>query len=172
MLDQTEQEYLTAGGIPVYLFPSAHLHSFALSLYVRGGALFEAPERAGISHLIEHLVFRSINRYMDGTLYKTLDRLGLAVEGVTYREFMQFTVTGAPGHFEEAVRILSLALAPLSLTSEDLRTERSRVKAEIREEGDKTSTRLLKLNESPSAKTAVWPPWSISIQTHKVLGLK
>ena len=31
---------------------------------------------------------------------------------------------------------------------------------------------MLRLNESPSAKTAVWPPWSISIQTHKVLGLK
>lgn len=31
---------------------------------------------------------------------------------------------------------------------------------------------MLKLNESPSAKTAVFPPWSISIQTHKVLGLK
>lgn len=139
MLDQTEQEYLTAGGIPVYLFPSAHLHSFALSLYVRGGALFEAPERAGISHLIEHLVFRSINRYMDGTLYKTLDRLCLAVEGVTYREFMQFTVTGAPGHFDEAVRILSYALAPLRATYEDLKTERSRVKAEIREEGERTS---------------------------------
>ena len=42
MLDRTEQEYLTAGGIPVYVFQSEHLHSFALSLYVRGGALFEA----------------------------------------------------------------------------------------------------------------------------------
>lgn len=31
---------------------------------------------------------------------------------------------------------------------------------------------MLKLNESVSVKTAVWPPWSLSIQTHKVLGLK
>ena len=139
MLDRTEQEYLTAGGIPVYAFPSEHLHSFALSLYVRGGALFESAERAGVSHLIEHLVFRSINRYMDGALYKTLDRLGLSVEGVTYREFLQFTVTGAPKHFETAARILSLALAPLSLSREDLETERARVKAEIREEGEKSS---------------------------------
>ena len=31
---------------------------------------------------------------------------------------------------------------------------------------------MLKLNASPSMKTAPWPPWAISIQTHKVLGVK
>ena len=31
---------------------------------------------------------------------------------------------------------------------------------------------MLKLNSSVSVKMAPWPPWSISIQTHKVLGLK
>ena len=31
---------------------------------------------------------------------------------------------------------------------------------------------MLKLNESLSIKTAIWPPWALSIQTHKVLGLK
>ena len=139
MLDKTEQEYLTAGGIPVYVFPSAHLHSFTLSLYVRGGALYEDKSLCGVSHFIEHLVFRSINRYMDGGLYRTLDRLGLSVEGVTYREFLQFSISGAPAHFAEAVRILSLALAPLNLSAEDLRTERARIKAEIREEGERAS---------------------------------
>ena len=139
MLHLTEQEYTTAGGIPVYVLPSPHLHSFSLSLYVRGGALYESKETAGISHFIEHLIFRSINRYMDGALYRTLDRLGLAVEGVTYREFLQFSVTGAPAHFAEAAQILSYALLPLRLTAEDLSTERARVKAEIREEGERTS---------------------------------
>ena len=31
---------------------------------------------------------------------------------------------------------------------------------------------MQKLNSSPSMKTAPWPPWAISIQTHKVLGVK
>ena len=139
MLHTTEKEYQTAGGIPVYAMPSPHLHSFSLSLYVRGGALFETDERAGISHFIEHLIFRSINRYLDGKLYETLDRFGLAVEGITYREFLQFSVTGAPIHFHTAAKILSLALMPLNLTGEDIRTERDRVKAEIREEGERST---------------------------------
>ena len=139
MLNATERETQTAGGIPVYTMANDHLHSFSLSLYVRGGAICESAERAGVSHFIEHLIFRSINRYMDGALYATLDRLGLAVEGVTYREFLQFSVTGAPAHFAVAARILSYALLPFRLTAEDLRTERARVRAEIREEGERTS---------------------------------
>lgn len=174
MLDRAEKEYVTQGGIPVYLFPCEHLHSFALSLYVRGGALFEASEHAGISHLIEHLVFRSINRYMDGTLYKTLDRLGLAVEGVTYREFLQFTVTGAPQHFAEAARILSLALAPLCITKEELCTEKARVKAEIREEGEKSSLdyftdRILYGDGHPLSRTITGTAGSLNRMTSGML---
>ena len=30
---------------------------------------------------------------------------------------------------------------------------------------------MLKLNSAPSMKAAPWPPWSLSIQTHKVLGV-
>ena len=174
MLDRTEKEYCTAGGIPVYFFPAPPLHSFALSLYVRGGALHETAQTAGISHFIEHLLFRSINRHMGGTLYKTLDRLGLSVEGVTYREFLQFTVTGAPQHFETAVRILSLALAPLSVSSEELRTERSRVKAEIREEGERTSLdfftdRILYGEGHPLSRTITGTAGTLDRMTSAVL---
>ena len=174
MLDRAETEYESAGGIPVYLFPTEHLHSFALSLYVRGGALFEAAEKAGTSHLIEHLVFRSINRHMGGKLYKTLDRLGLTVEGVTYREFLQFTVTGAPSHFKEAAHILSLALAPLSLSVEDLTTERARVKAEIREEGERSSLdfftdRLLFGESHPLARTITGTAGTLDRMTRATL---
>ena len=31
---------------------------------------------------------------------------------------------------------------------------------------------MQKLNSAPSMKVALWPPWAISIQTHKVLGVK
>lgn len=173
MLNVTEQATQTAGGIPVYLFPNDHLHSFSLSLYVRGGALYESAERAGISHFIEHLIFRSINRYMNGSLYATLDRLGLAVEGVTYREFLQFSVTGAPAHFDEAVRILTYALLPLRLTAEDLATERARVRAEIREDGERTSldyfTDALLYGDHPLARPITGTASTLRRMTAKML---
>lgn len=129
----------TPQGVKIYRVPGQSLHSFCLCLYVRAGSMFETPEENGITHFLEHLVFRSVNNRMGGELYRTLDRNGLCFEGVTYKEFVQFSVTGAPEHFPLAAEILTSVLLPLSLTAEDVRVERARIKAEIREDGEKTS---------------------------------
>ena len=138
-LDTREECVHTTDGIPVFRLANPALHSFCLCMYVRAGSMFEAAEENGITHFLEHLVFRSVNRQMKGELYRTLDRYGLSFEGVTYREFVRFSITGAPKHFRTAMRILLRILSPLSLTAEDLRTERARVKAEIREDGERTT---------------------------------
>ncbi len=135
----SESRYENGAGVPVFLFPNPALHSFCASLYVRAGSMFEREEENGITHLIEHLVFRSVNRAMGGRLYAELDRLGLCFEGCTYKEFVRFTVSGAREHFGEGTALLLKVLDPLSLTAEDLRLELGRVKAEIREESERTT---------------------------------
>ncbi len=137
--EPTEELFYSPSGVPLHLLRNPSLHSFCLSLYVRAGSMFEIPEENGITHLTEHLVFRSVNRQMNGTLYRELDRLGLCLEGCTYKEFARFTVTGAREHFCEGADILLRILRPLSLTKDDLRLEKGRVKAEIREEREKTT---------------------------------
>ena len=134
-----ELVYHTKNGIPVYYSPNPALHSFCLSLFVRGGSMFESAKDNGITHFLEHLLFRHINNLKNGTLYRELDAAGLSFDGVTYREFLWFSICGAPCHLEKAVSILSLLFAPLTLTNEDIVAERNRVKAEIREDGEKTS---------------------------------
>ncbi len=126
-------------GAPIYFSPNPALHSFCLSLYVRGGSIFEAPEESGSTHLLEHLLFRHLNNLWGGGLSRELDACGLAFDAVTYREFLWISICGAPRHLARAIEIFSLLLAPLTLTREDLEAERARVKAEIREEGEKTS---------------------------------
>lgn len=44
---------------------------------------------------------------MGENLYQTLDRCGLEFYASTYEEFIQFIITGAPAHFEEAAEILN-----------------------------------------------------------------
>lgn len=134
-----EASFCSSHGVHTYLFPNPALHSFCLSLYVRAGSMFESEEENGITHLCEHLVFRSVNRQMNGTLYRELDRMGLSLEGCTYKEFARFTVSGAREHFFEGADVLLKILSPLSLTKDDVRLEKGRVKAEIREESERTT---------------------------------
>ena len=139
MREISEQCIMGTNGVPLYYYPNPHLHSFTLCLYLKAGPMYEKPQENGISHFLEHIVFRNANHILEGKLYKELDRLGLNLNGVTYREFIQFSISGATVHFEEAVKLILLLVEPLELTSSQIDIERKRIKAEIREASEKNS---------------------------------
>lgn len=128
-----EQVSVTSNQVFVYRYANPHLHSFCICLYLRAGSLFETDEKNGISHFFEHVVFKNINRKYGGELYRILDKLGLDFNACTYKEFMQFIITGACVHFEEAVDILTSVFEPLTISAEEIATERRRIKSELRE---------------------------------------
>ena len=116
--ERKEQVLFTKSKIPVYSYRNENLHSFCLCLYLRAGSMFETDAENGISHFFEHIIFKNINKKYDGKLYKKLDMLGLDFNGCTYKEFMQFIITGASAHFEEAVKILTSIFEPLTVSFE------------------------------------------------------
>lgn len=124
---------MTDNGIAIYSYPNCHLHSFCIALYVKAGCLYEAEADNGITHLLEHLVFRNIDKKMNGQMYRTLDRCGLSFNASTYKEFVQFLITGAPAYYEQAVEIITQVFDPLTLSAAQIEVEKQRVKAEIRE---------------------------------------
>ncbi len=128
-----EQLRTTENGIAVYSYPNRYLHSFCIALYVKAGCLYESEAESGITHLLEHLVFRNIDKKMNGQMYRVLDRCGLSFNASTYKEFVQFLITGAPAYYDQAVEIISHVFDPLTLTAEQIEVEKQRVKAEIRE---------------------------------------
>lgn len=134
-----EQLILTQNQVQVYQYANPHLHSFCICLYLRAGSLFETDEKNGISHFFEHVVFKNINRKYGGELYRTLDRLGLEFNGCTYKEFMQFVITGAREHFCEAADIITSIFEPLTLSADEISTERRRIKSELRESDEQHS---------------------------------
>lgn len=143
----TEQTTYTAQGLPIYSYPNPHLHTFCICLYVRGGSLYESPEENGLTHFFEHIVFKNINRQMNGELFRTLDCLGLDFNACTYREMIQFTITGAPQHFREAAGIIARIFCPVDVPDKDIQLERKRILAEIREADEKKELDYLNQKE-------------------------
>ena len=131
-----EKRRTTENQIDIYYYPNRHTHSFCLSLYIKAGALYESDGDNGITHFMEHILFRNMNHLMGGRLYKEVDRLGLYFNGATYKEFMQLYIIGAPQHFVEAVQLLTKVFEPIALPASEIKTEQQRVKAEIRESED------------------------------------
>lgn len=145
-----EEKRILKNGLPLYSIKSPGLHGFCLCLYARTGALYESERDNGVSHFTEHIVFRGLNRLHDGKLYEMLDSCGLTFTAATYKEFMQFCITGASEHFSLAATLLSELFEPLpeALRGADFESERGRVRAEIREYDEKSSLEYLVKREA------------------------
>ena len=136
---EVEISLKTKNGISIYAYKNPALHSFHLSLFVRAGAMFEAPEESGITHFLEHVSIRNVNRVMNGELYRTLDRYGLEFNASSFAEMVQFYMSGAATNFPHAAKIFAKLLAPIALDKSEIDAERKRIKAEIRESDEKNS---------------------------------
>lgn len=134
-----EKHYITSNQVSIFHYPGEHLHSFCISLYLHAGSLYETKEENGVSHFLEHIVIRNINYLMGGNLYRQLDRLGLMFNACTYKEFVQFEITGAAKNFYKAVDIFVKIFEEITLPASEIDIERKRIKAEIREDDEKDS---------------------------------
>ena len=123
-------------GIPVYLQTDPHLHQFCIGLYIRAGSMYESPVQNGITHLLEHMVFRNVKQKYHGRLYELLSENGVWFNGSTYKEFLCFTVSGLPRGIRFGVDVLLSVLDLLEISPRDFAAEKKRVLAEIREDDD------------------------------------
>lgn len=146
---ESETTYQTRGGVKIYAYPQPAAHRFCLSLYVRGGILYEPEGETGITHFLEHMFFRRLGGLDQAALYDRLQRMGADFNACTYHELICFDMKAAPQHFDACAELLAGVLAPLEATPADVAAERRRIQSEIREKDEFNSLEYL-------AQCAVW----------------
>lgn len=66
-----------SNGIPVLLLPQEHTRAVSLFVTAKVGSRYESPKISGISHFIEHLMFKGTKKRPDKEmLAKELDSIG------------------------------------------------------------------------------------------------
>ena len=136
---EKERMRILKNGIRLYSYRNPALHSFYISLFLRAGSMYESDAESGITHFLEHVAIRNVNAAMNGGLYPLLDKYGIEFNAATYSEMVQFYVSGASGNFAVGAEILSYLMKPITLSVSEISTERDRIKAEIRENDDRSS---------------------------------
>lgn len=134
-----ERTRKTNNGINIFEYKNEHLHSFCICMYVKAGVLYENKDNNGISHFWEHMIFKNINAHMKGEMSQSLDKLGAYFNGCTYKELVEFKITGATKNFKKCSDIIARAFLPLEFDDKDMETERKRIKSEIREDDDEST---------------------------------
>lgn len=132
------EQSVSVNGIDIYSMTNPALKSFCLSLYIRAGSLFENTTNNGISHLFEHVVFRNIkNKYEN--FYEYIASHGIDFQGCTYKEFIRFSLNGPKNEFLVAAEILCNIFDCINLSKSEFDNEKRRIKAEIRENDERSS---------------------------------
>lgn len=133
----------TKSGIPVYTYKNESLHSFHIALFLRAGSMYENEGESGITHLFEHILVRNVNKRRSGKLYRELDLYSLDFNASTYSEMVQFYVHGASENFTRGADIITSLMSDIVLSADEIKAERKRVKAEIRESDERGSIATL-----------------------------
>jgi predicted Zn-dependent peptidase len=90
-----------------------HVRSVALGYWIGAGSRDERPERAGVSHFIEHLLFKGTERYTAQEIAEIFDGLGGELNAATSREHTVVYARVADHHLETAVDLMSdMVFAP------------------------------------------------------------
>jgi predicted Zn-dependent peptidase len=124
------------GGITVLVDPMADVRSFSLGFFVRSGSGQEPAARQGLSHFLEHLLFKRTRRRTNVEIAREIDRLGGEVDAFTTREYTGFYARTLDVRFAEAFDLLAdVVLAP-AFSAADVEVERGVILEEIGEAND------------------------------------
>src|ERR1700730_17866792 len=108
--------------------PSAR--SVAIGFFVRTGARDEVANVSGVTHFLEHMVFKGTPRRTALDVNRDFDRIGAHYNAFTSEENTVFYAAILPEYIPQAVDILADILRP-SLRDEDFEMEKNVIIEEI-----------------------------------------
>ena len=125
------QRTVLPNGLTVLSEHMPGVRSVSLGAWVRAASLHETREQMGISHLLEHLVFKGTERRTAKELALALEALGGSLDAWTGREHTSFQARCLDEHLPQAADVLlDLIFRPV-LRESDLKLERGVVLEEI-----------------------------------------
>jgi len=70
---------------------------FNVSTWVKTGSLNEDDQINGISHFLEHLMFKGTERFKPGEFDKAMESMGAIINAATWKDFTFYYITGPKG---------------------------------------------------------------------------
>jgi predicted Zn-dependent peptidase len=107
------------------------VRSVALGFWVRTGSRDETPAQAGVSHFLEHLLFKGTARHSAIEISELFDGMGAAANAATSKETTQLHARFLDEHTEQAFDLLAEMLLAPALPEDEIDSERAVVLEEI-----------------------------------------
>ncbi len=131
-----------ANGIRIVTEAMPHVRSVSLGVWIGSGSRIEAGAENGISHFIEHMVFKGTKYRSAEDIARSVDSVGGGLDAFTSKELVSFNTKVLDEHLPIALDVLAdLVLNPLFRES-DIEKEKGVILEEIKMEADQPESVL------------------------------
>lgn len=129
----TSESFTLGNGLRARLIPLQHLQSTTVSFFVRVGSRYENHLTNGLSHFLEHMLYRGTERHPAAhELNLAIERLGGTLDATTHVDFTSYELTLPPESIVEGIALLAEVLQQPLLT--EVVTEKKIIREEILED--------------------------------------
>jgi predicted Zn-dependent peptidase len=125
-----------ANGVRVITETMPHVRSVSVGIWIGSGSRRENAEQNGISHFIEHMLFKGTTKRSAEDIARSVDSIGGNLDAFTAKELVCFNTKVLDQHLSQAFDVLAdLVLHPM-FRHEDIEKEKGVILEEIKMEAD------------------------------------
>lgn len=152
------QTQILSNNVTLITEPVAGVKTAAVGFWFRTGSRFEPENMRGISHFVEHMLFKGTSTRSAFDIAASFDRIGGYINAYTDRENLCIHCVVPADYVTDAVKIITDMTSSSLFDSKEVERERSVIKNEI----------IASLEDSEevaldAASAAVWPNHPVSV---------
>src|ERR1700751_4604399 len=123
-------------GLTILTERMEHIRSVAMGVWIRAGSRHELPEINGISHFVEHMVFKGTKSRSAQYIAREVDAIGGNLDAFTGKETVCFNIKVLDEHVPVALDVLSDLVLNPTFASDEITRERGVILEEIKMDED------------------------------------
>ncbi|MCB4790928.1 MAG: insulinase family protein [Elusimicrobia bacterium] len=129
-------------GLTVIIKKDNSLPIVSVQVWVRVGSVNESDKTSGLSHFLEHLLFKGTKDYPGTEISRIVETQGGVINAATSKELTYFYIDSQKDGLADAVKILADAMANATFPPDEIDNERPVVIEEIMRHYDDTYSLL------------------------------
>ena len=134
-----------SNGLSVIVKESTRSPVVAVQIWVKAGSSYERPDQWGITHLIEHMIFKGTDTRGPEEIGGAIEAVGGTINAYTSLDYTVYHCVVPRQFWKTALNILSDAVLHASFDEKELQKEKKVVLEEIRMRDDQPTSRLSKI---------------------------
>ncbi len=159
-LGKNIEKHTLDNGLTLYLNPMPENETVSINFWCRTGVIHETRENSGISHYLEHMIFKGTEKYEPGEADVIIDSLGGMTNAATSLDYTQYYVHIHKDNWSKAFEVFAELLTNPKFDKQEFESERKVVLEEYRRKMDNP---LAYLNTIAYHKTFKDHPYEMEI---------